>query len=367
MPTILHTESSEGWGGQEGRLMREAEGLRKKGWRILMACQPNSRLEKAAKKADFPCFTFKMKHSTNIATVKRLIKLFKQEQVDLVVTHSSIDSWLTGWAASLSRPKPVVVRVRHLSGGIHTRLVYTHLCDAIVAISKDIKWHMSENKGIKADKIHVIYSGIDTARFKLDKKPTHLRNEWEIKPEDKLVGIIAVLRNKKGHRFLIRAAPEIIKKHPDTKFIFVGSGPKDKEIREEITAMGLQEHFILTGARKDIPEILNSLDIFVLPSQMEALGQAIIEAMSAGLPVVASNVGGIPELVKDGRTGFLVPKENPQALAEAINKLLAQPKMAKQMGQAGQQFVQSEFDYQHMIDKTDQLYKKLLSRAGKVK
>ncbi len=361
MPTILHTESSQGWGGQEGRLLREAIGLRDKGWRVIIACQPGSGIQREAQKAKFDCFTFTMKNSTDTKAVRELIKLFKREAVDLTVTHSSIDSWLSGWAGCLARPKPVIVRVRHLAGGIHTRLVYTKLCDAIVAVSKDIERHMVENKGIRADKIHIIHSGIDTAKFNLPEKPTHLRKRWGVKPEEVLIGTVAVLRNKKGHRFLIRAAVDVLKQHPDTKFLFVGGGPKETEIRQEIAAKGLRNKFILTGTRQDIPEILNSMDIFVLPSQMEALGQAIAEAMAAGLPVVASNVGGIPELALDGKTGYLVPHSDSKALASAINKLLANPRTAKEMGQAGQKYVQQKFDCRHMIDKTAQLYRQLLN------
>ena len=366
MPTVLHTESSLGWGGQEGRLLREALGLRERGWRVIIACQPRSGILREAGRAGFQCFPLKMGGSVDPGAVRRLRKLFREQRVDLVVTHSSIDSWLSGWAASLTRPRPLVVRVRHLAGGIHTRLVYTHLCDAIVAISRDIKRHMVQNKGIRADKIEVIYSGLELERFCLPVRPAHLRGQWGVGPGDKLVGIVAVMRNKKGHRFLIRAAPRILSRHPQTKFVFVGSGPKEAEIREQISAGGLQEHFILTGSRRDIPEILNSLDIFVLPAQLEALGQAIIEAMAAGLPVVASRVGGIPELVQDGVTGLLVPAEDVRALAGAVNSLLDDPRLARRMGAQGRRFVQAEFSYRRMIDKTEAFYRRLLA-GGRVR
>ncbi|MBI5788221.1 MAG: glycosyltransferase family 4 protein [Candidatus Schekmanbacteria bacterium] len=361
MPTILHTESSLGWGGQEGRILREALGLRDKGWRVIMACQPGSGLEREATKTGFTCFPVKMSTAFSLSAVNCLLKLFQQEQVNIAVTHSSIDSWLTGWSSLLAAHKPIIVRVRHLQGGINNRFVYTGLCNTIVAVSQDIKQHMILNKGIPADKIQVIYSGIDTKRFQLAAKPLSLRAEWGVKPDEKLIGIVAVLRNKKGHRFLIRAAAAILNRHPKTKFVFVGSGPKEQEIKEEIAQKKLDRYFILAGKRDDIPEVLNSLDVFVLPSQMEALGQAIIEAMAAGLPVVASRVGGIPELVREGETGFLVPPEDSNALAGAIIKLLNQPQTARQMGLAGQKTVQENFDYHQMIGNTERLYRSLLT------
>jgi len=175
-----------------------------------------------------------------------------------------------------------------------------------------------------------------------------------------VIGTAAVLEERKGHRFLLEAAALLKRRGHRLKYRFAGDGSERERLQQIVLELGLREDVEMIGFVSDIPAFLSTIDIFVLPSVYEGLGVAILEAMAAGKPVVATRVGGIPELVSDAATGLLVPPMNPQALTEAISKLLSQPGLAQQMGEKGRGRVRKDFTVEQMAKKNEDFYYELL-------
>jgi glycosyltransferase involved in cell wall biosynthesis len=195
---------------------------------------------------------------------------------------------------------------------------------------------------------HVVYYGIDLDRF---------GNAVPSLPKTgPLIGCVARLVPQKGLHFLVEAAPSVLSRHPDARFVLVGDGELRATLEEQVRAAGLADTFIFTGHREDVPELVASLDVFALPSYFEGLCYAVIEAQAAGVPVVATPVGGIPENVVPGETGLLVPVGDPGALAEAISSLLDDPEEAARLAREARRRVFERYPIERMVEQTLRLY-----------
>ncbi|MEO6666924.1 MAG: glycosyltransferase, partial [Nitrospiria bacterium] len=176
-------------------------------------------------------------------------------------------------------------------------------------------------------------------------------------PQDAYVfGSVGRLEPPKGHVYLIRAFARVIKMNARARLVLVGDGSLAKPLQEEAAHLGLVERVVFTGSRRDVPYLLRAMDLFVFPSLWEGQGLALVEAMASGLPVVASRVGGVSEVVSDGCTGQLVPPGSPEALAEAMLAVMASPARARAMGAAGRARSETVFGAAHMIKRLEELY-----------
>jgi len=218
--------------------------------------------------------------------------------------------------------------------------------------------------GYDRRKFWLIHNGIDIKPFyrRSDAEKETIKREYELPLNKPIITCVANLRPPKGHEYLIRALHELKNEGPDFLALLVGDGPLRGELEKLVQELELSEQVRLLGSRdrEEIPEILAITDIFVLPSLWEGLPTAIIEAMAAGCPVVATNVAGIPEVVVDGKTGFLVPPRDPQALADKIKLLLQDQALRERMGQAGIERVKQHFTIERMVRKYEGLYRKLM-------
>jgi L-malate glycosyltransferase len=176
--------------------------------------------------------------------------------------------------------------------------------------------------------------------------------------------VVANLRPEKGHDVLVEAAANVLLRFPDARFDIVGDGPERRRLVERTRALGIEHAFTFHGHREDVPACLAAADIFVLPSRSEACPNAVLEAMAAGLPIVASAVGGIVELIADNRTGLLVPPDDPPALCRRICELMANPARGSQIGEAARAEVQSRYSFDRMVEAFDQLYLRELTARG---
>jgi glycosyltransferase involved in cell wall biosynthesis len=180
------------------------------------------------------------------------------------------------------------------------------------------------------------------------------------------VGLVANLRGSKGHRFFLEAARQVLVEVPDTRFLIVGDGVGYEGIRRRVREMDLDAHVVMTGFRRDIPEVMAALDVLVLPSiKSEASSQVIPQALAVGTPVVATTIGGSPELIADGRTGRLVPPADAPALAEAILSLLRDPAAAAAMAAAGGDLVRARYTLDAAMARTIAVYEELLTAASR--
>jgi len=362
--TVLHTESSNGWGGQENRILKESLGLKKIGVRVLIACQPGSMLAERGTEAGIEVKKIEMKSSISIFAIAALLKIIRNENINIVCTHSGKDSMLGAIAGRLSNMKPVIVRTRHLALPITSKITYSLLPHKVVTVSEYVRRYLIEEKGIAADKVVSIPTGIDIERFNPDVVSAVPREELGIAADAQIVGTVAILRRKKGHHILLDAIPMVLREFPKTVFLFAGDGPQRKNIEERISELGIGNNVKLIGLRNDIPEILKTIDLFVLPTLQEALGTSFIESMAMGKPVVGTKAGGVPEVVKDGISGILVEPENPAALAGAIISLLRNRERMRQMGDAGRKIVEENYSIDVMVKRLYDFYNFLVAGAG---
>lgn len=239
----------------------------------------------------------------------------------------------------------------------------------IIAISDENKKILRKLYPSHSKKIQIIKNGIDTVwwqsqllRFSDEDRRKIKEELFEARENTLIVICIAELHERKGQKYLIEAVPEVIAKFQNVKFVFVGEGPARKDLEKLTKRLKIGNHVVFTGRQKGIPGLLKSSDIFVLPSRREAFGLVNLEAMLTPLPVVATRVGGIPEIVVNGKTGILVEAESAEALAQALIKLIRNPKLREKMAEAGKKRVLCEFDAKKMAEEYEKVYEKIQSR-----
>lgn len=235
------------------------------------------------------------------------------------------------------------------------------MTDLIVANSEAVRDDVIRQEKVEPAKVRVVYNGVDPALYEIPADPA-LRTSLGIPEEARIVGVVANLIHYKGHRFLLQAWRTVKQKIPGARLLLVGDGPLRGALEELAQELGLEKEVRFLGSRQDVPRLFALMDVAVLPSLEEGFPNAILEAMAAGKPVVATNVGGIPEAVIHGKTGLLVPPKDPQALADAIIQLLCDPKLAEEMGKAGRERVTKEFGLDRMVKEMEGLYEELISR-----
>jgi glycosyltransferase involved in cell wall biosynthesis len=360
MATVLHTESSSGHGGQEIRTLAEVRWLLGHGWGALIACQPGSPLCAEAAASAIPVEPVRMRSAADIGALLHLRRLIRDREVSVVHTHSSVDSWLAGLAAkSLGRP---IVRSRHVSIPIRRRraLVY-RLADCIITSGESVRAIVIA-AGIAPERVVTISAGVDSERFHPGVSGRAVRDELGL-GDAPVVGLVANVRGSKGHNVFLEAARAVLASRPDARFLIVGDGVGFDEVARRVRAMGLDPSVRLTGFRRDVPQVMAALDVLALPSiRSEAIPQVIPQALAVGTPVVASTVGGSPELIRDGENGRLVPPGDARALADAILALLGEPARARAMARAGQAMVRERYTIDATMARTTAVYQALLDR-----
>ena len=288
----------------------------------------------------------------------------RAQGVDVVHTHSSVDSWVAGLAArSLGL---AVVRSRHVSIPIPRRRAHVYRLAHRIITSGDAVARIVEGAGVPRTRIAAIGPGIDTARFHPGVSGAAVRAELCLRGPT--VGLVANIRGSKGHRYFLEAARDVLRGHPDARFLIVGDGIGFDDVRRRVAELGLESQVIMTGFRRDVPEVMAALDVLVLPSvKSEAMSQVIPQALAVGTPVVGTTVGGTPELVRDGETGRVVPPADVPALAAAISELLAAPARARELARRGQAEVLAHHSMDAAMTRTVAVYEAALEGSARAR
>jgi len=298
----------------------------------------------------------------------KLFKLIKSARIDLIHSNAGATN-ITTYSMLVARMMrlPFIWHVRVIdSAGLVDRILMPLTTKVIVisdAVGKRFNWFKR-----KSDKVITVYNGVDLEEFNVGVKGNKIREEFALDPGISLVGIVGRLDPWKGHEYFLEAAAQVMKEIPEAKFLIVGEDI-DQNKKQEIKLRNLAEklrltnNIIFTGQRNDIPEIMSSLDIFVLSSLKEHFGRVIIEAMGCGKPVIATNAGGVPEIVKDGYTGILVPPGNSDVLARAIIDLSKDKKKVELMGERGRKTAEKLFSIEANVKKIEQVYESLLKNG----
>jgi len=300
-----------------------------------------------------------------------LIKILRYEHPDIVHTHTSKAGIMGRWAAFLTGI-PVIIHTPHghVFWGYFGRcktLFYIILekltaciTDKIIALTEQEKKDHLHFLIASEDKFSVVHSGINLDRFSnLSVDPAVMKRELEIPEGNLVVGTAGRLTPVKGQRYLIEAARKIVDVKPDTTFVFLGDGELLNELKNMAFRLGIRENVKFLGWRPDVAEVMSTFDIFVLPSLNEGMGRVLVEAMAMGKPIVASDVGGIADLVVDGKNGFLVPAADVEIMVVRINDLLESAEKRKKMGENGKSRA-ANYSSNLMVKNIDQLYRAML-------
>ncbi len=358
----LHVDSEKLWGGGQRQVVGLMTYLRDWGHEVKIVCRPSSKLEQWARSNGVESISVDMKSTLSLSSVLALKSVFEREMPDIIHLHASRAHVLGSAAAKLSGARAVVA-TRRMDDPIKmlwpNTSAYGKWTTALVAISSAVRDVMIDC-GVDPAKIRLIPSGTDVDRFENAQSDETLRSRLGIDASLPLVCAAATLAERKGIRYLIEAAAILAKTNTPVHLIIGGDGEQRDELECLSRKLGVGASFV--GFYDDLPALLASIDVFVMPSLSEGLGVAVLEAMAAGKPVVASAVGGLKESVLDGATGFSVPPSDAGAIADAIAKLISDPSMAKTYGLSGRARVREKFSLENMARLNEKLYYELVKQ-----
>ena len=296
----------------------------------------------------------------NLQWFRACLHLLRREQVVLIHAHE-FSAILCGWIVAMLAGVPFVATVHgknYFGEKLRRRVVYRLVSrrDTIVAVSQDLKRFICEKVGIPETRVEVIYNGVAPAQMITDEETQKCKAELGISGCYPVLGVVGSLYPVKGHRFLLEAMPEILGRWPKAHLLVIGRGELEIALKEQVEQLAIGANVRFLGMRQDVPRLLSLMDVFVLPSLSEGLSIALLEAMASGKPVVATRVGGNPELVDHGRTGFLVQSEDAKELAANLLKLLSDSGTMQQFGRQAAERVQQYFSMGQMVDRYKDLY-----------
>lgn len=370
---ILFSCLSESRGGMEFTFIETAELLRKKNIEVKILCFANSGIHKSAVEKDFKVYTASSTGYFNPVEIYKLKRTLKAENFDLVHTHFSKDLWLLVPALSLAKFKIPLILTKHVGSYIVKkdflhRKIYSRLTKAI-SISNVISQNLVDTCPIGKDKVVLIPNWVDLEKFNPDKTDRRkVRAEFGILENEIVVGMSARFTPGKGHEELIEAASKIENKA--VKYLIVGEASRGEDeyaagIKKLVSEKKLENKFIFTGFRKDIPDVISAMDIFAFPSHAEAFGLALLEAMALGKPSVCTNSDGVLDIAVDGETSYLFEKKNAADLAEKLNRLLSSEEIRYRFGKAARKRAEINFKKEDQIEKLIRLYEKEIQAAVK--
>jgi len=359
-------------GGGQVHLLSLAKGLDKSLFEAMIAAPAGGPLQDAARAAGLRFLPIVIGKKIRGTTAREIAALLKTNEIDILHTHGGVAGLFGRWAGRRARI-PVVVHTLH---GIHylhyrnpllKRLYvlqerhFSRRTDAVIFVSEADFRTGRKFRLAPEDRSRLIRNGVDLSGMFKEQRTARrierLRAALNLRPP--VVGAIARLHRQKGIEFLMGAAKEIHARHPEVRIVVVGGGPLEKSLRRKAEKLGLGRNFLLLGERGDAREILSLFDIFVLPSRWEGLPLALIEAAALGKAIIATDIDGVREVVRDGETGLLVPPADPARLAEAVVRLLEDRTLAAKLGARAKKEIPPLFTLAGMVEKTERLYLEL--------
>lgn len=363
---ILHTESSKGLGGQELRILREAEGMRKRGHKITFAIQRDGALMKKAREAGFTAYPINWKRRFIFSVYYQLSEIIADEKIDCINTHSSKDSWIGGVCGKLLGIP--VIRTRHLSTpirkGMNSRLLYRYLPKQVVTTCESAAEMIRIQADLTTERCRSIPTGIEPATLEVAVgQSDEVRQRLGWLPTDTVVGTLCVMRSWKGIEDLLEAAL-ILKESPRIKWLIVGDGPAMDYFKQKMEQLGLQEQVAFVGYQTNPAPYLKAMDVFALVSRAhEGVSQAILQAGYLSKPLIATTTGGLPEICLPEKTGKIVNTYSPTEIADAVKELAGDKNMRINYGTAAHQHVLQNFTMERTLDLMDGVYTAVAGKA----
>jgi glycosyltransferase involved in cell wall biosynthesis len=379
---VLHIINSLDIGGNERFLLQLLERLPRDTF-SQEVCVPNRGkdatrdLEAACRKLNTPIKVLRVGGNWDVSVLPRLVYVILKGRFDVVHTHLIYSQVYGRLAATLAGTRCIVSSEQNVYD-FKARLPFSWVerrlsrwTERIIACSKKVREHLIKKVGVNPLRVVVVPNGVDTDVFFPIRKRTRLyrsvenvRKELGIEEGDAVIGTVGHMTRQKGYDVLIAAMPQILRKHPGAKFVFVGRGLLREKLEKQARELGVAQRICFAGIRRDVPAVLNCFDVFVLASLWEGFGTAIIEAMACGVPVVASRVGGIPEIIEDGVSGVLVAPGRGGLVAEAVIRLLDKPRKTRELARRGRTSATERFSVEKMAQSVAKVYLQLGRRSS---
>jgi glycosyltransferase involved in cell wall biosynthesis len=365
---VLFALDTLNFGGTETQAVQIAVRLKAAGLEVTVAClHPGGPLTDTLRQAGIEIAEFpthgSLVSARGIQQMLRLARFVRRGKFDVVHAH---DLWANLMAVPAARlaGTPVILSSQRDLGHLwwytplRTRVIRAvhRLSTNVIANSAAVRTFVIEEFRVAAQRVQVLHNGVDFNRFA---NARGVREELlpGSRREDRLIAVVANMHSDiKGHHDLIEAATEVCRLHPHAKFVLIGDGQEQRRIEEHAKQAQVQDNFLFLGKRKDVPALLACCEFSVLASRAEGFPNAVLESMAVGLPVIATAVGGTPEIIEHGINGLLVPPKSPESLAQAILHLMTNHELACSIAKAGQMYVQSNFSFDRSVRQLQQIY-----------
>ena len=358
------------WGGIEKRMVEVLKRLDRDKFSSIVCCLRSKEgvYEKELEKAGIRVIKLNFNSRFDLRGIQRLAKLIKEEKVDIVHSHmyrANIPSLIAGRLAKV----PVkIVQIHNIEDWKGRRewvmeRLFFRWADKIVGVSKAVLDYERRFVKLPKDKTFVLYNGINLKEFEECEVDKKLKLNLGIPERVKVVGLVARLHPDKGQDIILDIAKDIREKIGEVYFLFIGSGEYGEKLKERVRKEGLENCVIFTGGVKDIRRYYSLMDISVLPSRIEGFSNVILESFASGIPVIATRTGGNPEVIEDGKNGFLIDYGDKEELKEKIIKLLQDDDLRRKMGERGRKEVK-KFSLERMVEETEKLYEDSLREKG---
>ena len=374
--TVLFPVTDLASDGAQRQLLELVKGLDKNCFRpVVLTLKPGGPMEREFREVPHvEVLSLDRRGKYDLLGVFKVWGILRRMKADVVQPFLTPATFFGLLPALLSRMPVKIVTERAGPGARNARLGYRFYLKAEDFLTRFADWSVANSqagreyliqRGINPARISVIYNGINLSRLTADKEGVQkVRRRLDVPPDGKVVGMMARLFPVKNHAMFLQAAALINQVIPDTRFALVGDGPLRSQLEDMNKELGLASKVTLFGEQRDVGTYLSAFDIAVQTSDTEGCSNSLLEAMALGKPVVATDVGGNREVVRHGETGILVPRGNPEALAEAIIALLQNPDMALTMGQGGRERVGIQFSLEKMVHEYQTLYEETLRRKN---
>lgn len=361
---IAGVDPERGFAGGETQVLGLTRELLQMGHRAELICDPDGSLCERARGAGITCYPLKLRNSIDVAGAMRLRAILGRERYDIVHFHTSRAHAMAPFARGFARALVVTRRMDYRPNRLFAPYLYSRAVDGVAAISHGVADALAE-AGVARDRITIIPSGVDCAHFRppTAEECAAARAALDIPPETIAVGTVGMLAARKGHRYLLEAIARMGAGIPIVCLI-AGDGALREDLERQADSPDIGGRVRFMGRIEDSRAMLWALDIFVFPSLWEGLGVAAIEASACSLAIVASDAGGIGEVVINGKSGILVPAADPAALAAAIAHLAASPGERSRMGNAARERATAEFAMSTMAERTLALYRRCIAVKG---
>ena len=354
----IHIDTARTWRGGQRQVLLTVLGLRERGHRTVLIAHPDGELAARASEGH-DLIRLAPRAEVDLHAGWKLSRIIKDLRPDIVHAHDPHAVALSALALSFitgGRCPGLMASRRvafHLKGNAFSRWKY-HQVDCFIAASNAIN-QMLVGDGIDPERIVTVYEGIDLQRVQAE-PAANIHAEFWLPKDAPVVGAVGALTQEKGHKYLIDAAALVVREVPDARFVILGDGELRATLERQIKDLHLEKHVALPGFRADVLSFVAAFDLFVMSSLFEGLGTSLLDAMAVAKPIVASDTGGIPEVVVHGDTGLLVPPRDTQALARAISTLLKDGARRERMGRAGLDRVRQIFSADRMVERTLEVY-----------